>query len=718
MDQENSNPKVSRLIFDDSIENHFKAMYTISNLCGLAREKDDFDATELQRLSSTITFWREWRQYCYEPRVCRFASAVGGLRGRDVVDGVSLPQFSSANVPKVEKLSGDNSSSETRWLEAGTVGREVIVAIYRENKGWDPSCSLQIRGGMNLVRGRRSDRASRKHEMLDIFLDDFPFYSKDVVLYAGGPVWALDWCPSSHQNSDHQFNCQFLAVAAHPPNSSYHKIGAPVNGIGVVQIWCLLNMNLTEEKLPPLKKPKGRPKKEPAIDPANQSKDKGALCSLKKQKERPKKVLGVKRPRGRPKKENTTQDPTKEIATDDPTYQSENKEELPSPKKQRGRPRKKNAISDMVNSVNVDMEEEESLFSMKLREKPSKKNAIKDLAAWKEKKSTSDRSTKSKAIKETVNNLDEDSQFIPALSVEFPEDSSGYFGLTKLNTQKSSVTNSNRAAAQKTRNEAIQKNDSCHTSPHLLTKQGDNEFSIAVQEEQKSCADALTSQEVPSNNRYFEKCCDISPCPLTQNDDNRYSIEAHQEAKSYGQVETASSEKVPNNGSFDNRTTTTSVPEELALPRPVFFLEHNGKVAWDVKWRPYSHSELECKHRMGYLAVLLGNGSLEVWEVPSPNAVKIMYSSCRKEGNDPRFLKLESVFKCSNLKWGDKQSIPLTLEWSPSLPHDLLLVGCHDGTVGLWKFSTIGSYQDTRPLLSFSADIAPIRALAWYPDGS
>lgn len=26
-------------------------------------------------------------------------------------------------------------------------------------------------------------------------------------------------------------------------------------------------------------------------------------------------------------------------------------------------------------------------------------------------------------------------------------------------------------------------------------------------------------------------------------------------------------------------------------------------------------------------------------------------------------------------------SIPLTVEWSPSMPHDLILAGCHDGTV-------------------------------------
>lgn len=54
------------------------------------------------------------------------------------------------------------------------------------------------------------------------------------------------------------------------------------------------------------------------------------------------------------------------------------------------------------------------------------------------------------------------------------------------------------------------------------------------------------------------------------------------------------------------------VPEDSALPKVVLCLAHMGKVAWDVKWRPAGANNSEDKHHLGYLAVLLGNGSLEV----------------------------------------------------------------------------------------------------------
>lgn len=53
--------------------------------------------------------------------------------------------------------------------------------------------------------------------------------------------------------------------------------------------------------------------------------------------------------------------------------------------------------------------------------------------------------------------------------------------------------------------------------------------------------------------------------------------------------------------------------EPAALPRLVLGLAHNGRVTWDAKWKPYSSEEPQDKCRMGYLAVLLGNGSLEVY---------------------------------------------------------------------------------------------------------
>ncbi|XP_042440866.1 uncharacterized protein LOC122026266 isoform X1 [Zingiber officinale] len=165
-------------------------------------------------------------------------------------------------------------------------------------------------------------------------------------------------------------------------------------------------------------------------------------------------------------------------------------------------------------------------------------------------------------------------------------------------------------------------------------------------------------------------------------------------------------------------TVCSSIAQGLTLPRVVFCLAHNGKVAWDVKWRP-TNGNTTSKECMGYLAVLLGNGSLEVrWEIPLPGMVKTLFTSKNEKGTDPRFLKLTPWFRCSTVKRGDKQSIPLSMEWSPAFPHDLILAGCHDGTVLVWKFSTQCSTQDARPLLCFVADSAPIRALAWAPETS
>uniref|UniRef100_A0A7N2L416 Cation/H+ exchanger transmembrane domain-containing protein n=1 Tax=Quercus lobata TaxID=97700 RepID=A0A7N2L416_QUELO len=101
---------------------------------------------------------------------------------------------------------------------------------------------------------------------------------------------------------------------------------------------------------------------------------------------------------------------------------------------------------------------------------------------------------------------------------------------------------------------------------------------------------------------------------------------------------------------------------DVALPRAVLCLAHNGKVAWDVKWRPSNTSESKCKHRMGYLAVLLGNGSLEVWEVPLPCTMKVIYSSVHQEGTDPCFVKLEPVLRCSMLKCSGIQKVSFANE--------------------------------------------------------
>uniref|UniRef100_A0A2P2K020 Uncharacterized protein MANES_13G012000 n=1 Tax=Rhizophora mucronata TaxID=61149 RepID=A0A2P2K020_RHIMU len=97
-----SDPGVRVSLFDDSVENHFKAMDKISRFCGEAEsESVHLDEAEIQRLSSSITFLREWRHFNYEPRTVRFARETEGSQENGVPGGINLPQFSSATVPQV-----------------------------------------------------------------------------------------------------------------------------------------------------------------------------------------------------------------------------------------------------------------------------------------------------------------------------------------------------------------------------------------------------------------------------------------------------------------------------------------------------------------------------------------------------------------------------------------------------------------------------------------
>eukprot|EP00252_Welwitschia_mirabilis_P020039 TRINITY_DN4807_c0_g1_i1.p1 TRINITY_DN4807_c0_g1~~TRINITY_DN4807_c0_g1_i1.p1 ORF type:complete len:832 (+),score=159.81 TRINITY_DN4807_c0_g1_i1:101-2497(+) len=161
----------------------------------------------------------------------------------------------------------------------------------------------------------------------------------------------------------------------------------------------------------------------------------------------------------------------------------------------------------------------------------------------------------------------------------------------------------------------------------------------------------------------------------------------------------------------------SDISKEYKFPRMVLCLTHEGQVVWDLKWQPLDDTNLPSCHSLGFLAVLLGDGSMQVWEVPLPSVVNFLYSTkCSMGSKDPRFVKLKPVFNCSKLQSAGHQSIPLTLEWSNASPHDLLLVGCHDGTVAMWKFSINTSLnQDRRPLVSFIADSLAIRTLAWAP---
>ncbi|XP_022144682.1 uncharacterized protein LOC111014310 isoform X2 [Momordica charantia] len=418
-------------------------------------------------------------------------------------------------------------------------------------------------------------------------------------MYVGGPVWALDWCPQVLEKTDALIKCEFIAVSAHPPGSSYHKMGTPLIGRGMVQIWCLVHGTENHEPEPAYAtKCKSKPKKdEVSSDLSSQP----------------------KRPRGRP-----------------PGTKKKGASDLPSqPKRPRGRPKKKQEGSN--------------------------------------------------------DNMGDNNQIVQSLSVEYPAGSSNLLEIDgDPKNSEELLLLGNSVERQKSTLQAVSTCNSKDEGPAQKRR---------------------VRRKVGTKNHID----DMGTLPFTVNREDGSSTISFQENENviseYSGEDTLLCNNISKNAEF-------SIPESVALPRVVLCLAHNGKVAWDLKWKPSNACTTNCKHRMGYLAVLLGNGSLEVWEIPFPHVVKAIYSKFNREGTDPRFVKLKPIFRSTMLKSANIQSIPLTVEWSSTPPYDYLFAGCNDGTVALWKFSANSTCEDTRPLLRFSADTVPIRRVAWAPNES
>ncbi|XP_061357997.1 uncharacterized protein LOC133302261 [Gastrolobium bilobum] len=616
-------------LFDFSVENFFQDMDTIAKLCREEQHYAAFEQSEIQRISSSVTFLREWRDFKYPSRSIRFAYGLGSPESSEGKNdsAINLPQFSSATVPK-------------------------------HNMRWEDQLG---------------DANSRES-------------SRDFVMNAGGPVWALDWCPRVHEKPDCSIECKFIAVAAHPPGSSYHKMGASLTGRGVIQIWCLLNIRGPDEEVSSLTEER---KKRP-------NKDRGTKD----------KSTQIKRPRGRPRKNLTL------VAVDDTNCETQyvpalavqvaensteftapdgnlekNEEIFPTTNKRKGRPKKNEALNEKSslikrprgrpkknsNEVTAGYPECENQSVQALVQVPedSAEFICPDVAHGNCNGKRPRRRPKKNSDELTSADPKCENQSGQALAVQVPEDSAEFLSPDRT------PGNCNEYALQQysvTKGKHAKKAASaCNTIPKRLVKRS----------------------RLKINSREGKHNQDISQ-PLL--------IQGENEAQNHKHC----------NSELGPQAAACSIPGDVTLPRVVSCLAHNGKVAWDVKWRPTNISDSLCKHRMGYLAVLLGNGSLEVWEVPLPHVLRAIYM--HKEGTDPRFIKLEPVFKCSRLKPGiTRKSIPLTVEWSVTPSHDYLLAGCHDGTVALWKFSANASSKYTKPVLCFGGDTVPIRTVAWAP---
>ena len=137
----------------------------------------------------------------------------------------------------------------------------------------------------------------------------------------------------------------------------------------------------------------------------------------------------------------------------------------------------------------------------------------------------------------------------------------------------------------------------------------------------------------------------------------------------------------------------------LRLPHLALALAHDGGLAWHCRWCACpeladrltdsssstrddggSGGSLDgaALPRLGLLAAALGDGSLRVWSVPQPNSLRQ-----RLTADQPPVVSLQEVALLgSECLTG---SLPAVVEWLPAPPHDLLLVGCWDGTVAVLR---------------------------------
>lgn len=63
---------------------------------------------------------------------------------------------------------------------------------------------------------------------------DESLQAEDVLLFAGGPVWALAWSPALPSDGN-----DYLAVACHRPGHERHLIGEPAQGPHMLQLWAV-----------------------------------------------------------------------------------------------------------------------------------------------------------------------------------------------------------------------------------------------------------------------------------------------------------------------------------------------------------------------------------------------------------------------------------------------------------------------------------------------
>lgn len=191
-------------------------------------------------------------------------------------------------------------------------------------------------------------------------------------------------------------------------------------------------------------------------------------------------------------------------------------------------------------------------------------------------------------IKESPNNIDCNDDLVQPLSVLFPEDS------FKVPAADGVFTNT-------------------HGSDHSKRKGRKRKgFSQGISACNLAPKNSTNGKKLKSKGKKGSSGGSIHMRLLAEMEDSGSSTANPQANNSSEQDHVASSNMLLNSESLGNGLASYLIPDDVASPRIVLCLAHNGKVAWDAKWRPSCVNDSKCKYRMGYLAVILGNGSLEV----------------------------------------------------------------------------------------------------------
>lgn len=294
--------------------------------------------------------------------------------------------------------------------------------------------------------------------------------------------------------------------------------------------------------------------------------------------------------------------------------------------------------------LNIREQDEEECYLTQKRKKRAKKDG-----------GTNDKSTQIKRprgrprknpIEKVVDDTNSETQYIPALAVQFPENSAEFpdsDGIRGINEEIFPTTDKSKRRPK--RNEASNEKSAQIKRPRGRPKKNSKEVTmgspncenqsvqaLAVQVPEDSaelissdaahgnCNESASQQSSVAKQKCTKKAA--SACnTISETSVKRSRLKINHREGGYNQdismpllteSENVSSHQPHCSSGLGLIVATDSIPGDVTSPRVVSCLAHNGKVAWDVKWRPPNMSDSLTKHQMGYLAVLLGSGSLEV----------------------------------------------------------------------------------------------------------